>query len=148
MLISFIASLTLCIFARPLFSLFTDNAEVLALGQKIMFIELFLEQGRAVNICFVRCLQTAGDIRFPVTIGILSTWIVAVGLGWVLGVGLQLGIVGILVRHGGLMNACGLYSLFCGGAPAAGDRKILSSSLKKPPHRGGSIFKRTRHVRQ
>lgn len=95
MLISFLASLTLCVFARPLFSMFTDNAEVIALGQKIMFIELFLEQGRAVNICFVRCLQTAGDIRFPVTIGILSTWIVAVGLSWVLGVGLQLGIVGI-----------------------------------------------------
>lgn len=95
MLISFIASLSLCLFARPLLSLFTDSAEVLALGQKIMFVELFLEQGRAVNICFVRCLQTAGDIRFPVTIGILSTWIVAVGLSWLFGVVLGFGIVGI-----------------------------------------------------
>lgn len=95
MLISFMASLLLFLLARPLFSLFTDSAEVVELGRKIMLVEILLEQGRAVNICFVRCLQTAGDIRFPVTIGILSTWIVAVGLSWVFGIRLGWGIVGI-----------------------------------------------------
>lgn len=95
MLISFMASLLLFLLARPLFSLFTDSAEVIELGRKIMLVEILLEQGRAVNICFVRCLQTAGDIRFPVTIGILSTWIVAVGLSWVFGIRLGWGIVGI-----------------------------------------------------
>ena len=95
MLSSFVASLILLLFSDFFFSLFTSSPEVLKMGKTILFIDLFLEQGRAVNICFVRCLQTAGDIKFPVTLGIFSTWIIAVGLAYILGVVMNLGLAGI-----------------------------------------------------
>ena len=95
MLFSYAASLILLLFSDFFFSLFTSSPEVLKMGKTILFIDLFLEQGRAVNICFVRCLQTAGDIKFPVTLGIFSTWIIAVGLAYVFGVVMDMGLAGI-----------------------------------------------------
>ena len=51
--------------------------------------------GRSVNIVMVRHLQAAGDVRFPVVLGIVCQWAVAVGLGWLLGVHLGMGLVGL-----------------------------------------------------
>lgn len=71
------------------------RAGILTLGKKVMTVEILLELGRAVNLVVVRSLQTAGDIRFPVVIGIISQWSLAVGCGWLLSVPVGLGLVGI-----------------------------------------------------
>lgn len=76
---------------------FTDDPQVLALGKTILFIEIFLEIGRAVNIVMVRALQAAGDIKTPVTVGIVCMWSIAVGLAYFFGVVLELGLVGIWI---------------------------------------------------
>ena len=62
-----------------------------------MLVEFALEIGRAVNIVMVRGLTTAGDVWFPVTVGIFSQWLVAVLGGWALGDLLGLGLVGIWI---------------------------------------------------
>lgn len=95
MFITLCASLVLYFGSDLFFGLFTDNPEILKLGKTIMLIDLFLEQGRAINICFVRCLQTTGDIKFPVTLGIFSTWLIAVGLAYLFGVVMGMGLVGV-----------------------------------------------------
>ena len=88
-------SLLMYLAAGPLFGLFTQDARVIALGKTVMLIEVFLEIGRAFNIVLVRALQAAGDVRFPVAVGIASQWAVAVGLGYVLGVRMGLGLAGM-----------------------------------------------------
>ena len=88
-------SLLMYLAAGPLFGLFTKDARVIALGKTVMLIEVFLEIGRAFNIVLVRALQAAGDVRFPVAVGIASQWAVAVGLGYVLGVRLGMGLAGM-----------------------------------------------------
>lgn len=70
---------------------------ILELGKNILLIEIFLELGRSFNIVFVRCLQTAGDIKFPVAMSILFSWVFTVGLGYVLGIVLELGLIGIWI---------------------------------------------------
>ena len=95
MLVSLAVATVLCVLSRPIFGIFTSDPEVIQLGATIMLIEIFLEWGRSVNIVMVRCLQAAGDIRFPVTLGILSAWIVAVLGGYLTGVVAGLGLVGI-----------------------------------------------------
>ena len=60
-----------------------------------MFVEIFLEIGRTINIIMVSSLQAAGDIKFPVTLGIISNWTVAVVLSYVFGIVLDFGLVGI-----------------------------------------------------
>ena len=62
-----------------------------------MFIEIFLEIGRCANLTFVRSLQATGDIKFPTIVGIISMWTVAVGLGYLLGIKGNLGLVGLWI---------------------------------------------------
>lgn len=80
-----------------LFSIFTSNPEVIALGKTIMFVDIFLELGRAVNIVLVRGLQTAGDSLYPIILCVVFAWIIAFGGGYILAVEFQLGLVGIWI---------------------------------------------------
>lgn len=88
-------AVVMALLGGPLFSLFTSDPRILALGRQILWIEVLLEVGRSVNIVMVRHLQAAGDVRFPVVLGIVCQWAVAVGLGWLLGVHLGMGLVGL-----------------------------------------------------
>lgn len=88
-------SILLLLFARPLYSLFTKDGEILALCGLIMLIDLPLELGRQVNTIVGHCLQSCGDIRFPTTICVVSAWLTAVGGGFVLGHICGLGLVGV-----------------------------------------------------
>lgn len=80
-----------------IFSLFTSDLEVHQLGKTIMFVDIFLEMGRAVNMCMVMALNAAGDVKAPITIGIIFMWSVSVLGGWFFGVHLLWGLVGIWV---------------------------------------------------
>lgn len=90
-------SILLFIFAEPLFSLFTSDPVVITLGKQVLFVEIFLEAGRAVNMTMVRSLQACGDITFPVTLGIFSQWVVSVGLSYLFGIAMNLGVVGVWI---------------------------------------------------
>lgn len=96
-LISFIISLLLYLFCKPLFGLFISDPQVLEQCRTIMLIEIVLEQGRAVNIVLVRALQAAGDIRFPILLSLVAVWTLAVGGGWLLGIALGWGLAGIWI---------------------------------------------------
>lgn len=87
----------LWVIATPLYGIFSSDERVLALGAQIMAVEVFLEVGRSFNIVLVRNLQAVGDVKFPVLIGIFSQWVIAVGVGYLLGVVLNWGLVGLWV---------------------------------------------------
>lgn len=95
MLSSLVASTIIVLFSDFFFGLFSSDPEVLKMGKMVMMIDLVLEQGRALNICFVRCLQAAGDIKFPVMMGVISAWLVAVLFSYIFGVVCGLGLVGV-----------------------------------------------------
>lgn len=95
--ISLSVSIVLYFCSDLLFGIFTDNPEVIALGRKIMLIEIALEIGRAVNIMLVRSSQAAGDVNFPIAISIIHVWLIAVGLGFVFSRVFNMGLVGIWI---------------------------------------------------
>ena len=70
---------------------------VLELSKTILLIDVALEIGRAVNLVMTRCLATVGDINLPVTITIMMEWAVEVGFGYLFGVHLGYGLVGIWI---------------------------------------------------
>ncbi|WP_291237378.1 MATE family efflux transporter, partial [Frisingicoccus sp.] len=43
------------VFGYPILGVFTDNPDMLALGKQILFIDIFLEFGRAINILMTKC---------------------------------------------------------------------------------------------
>lgn len=96
-LVTFSMAVTIWLISGNLFSLFTSNEEIISLGKTILFIDIFLEIGRACNIVFVRALQTAGDSIYPIIICIIFSWVLALGLGYVLAVPLEMGLVGIWI---------------------------------------------------
>ena len=93
--ISLLLATSLALFAQPLYGLFSSDPQVIALGQKVLWVEVLLELGRCFNIVLVRNLQAVGDVAFPVAVGICSQWVIGVGIAYLLGVYWGLGLVGV-----------------------------------------------------
>ena len=72
MLVTLIVSGSIFIFSDYILGIFTTNSEMLRLGKQILFIDIFLELGRTVNMVTIRGMQASGDIGFPVMVGIVS----------------------------------------------------------------------------
>lgn len=77
--------------------LFTDNTEIISLGQKIMFICIFLEIGRTTNLVVINSMRAAGDIKFPTYLGMASMWGVSVLFGFIFGIVLDMRLIGIWI---------------------------------------------------
>ncbi|WP_375749889.1 MATE family efflux transporter [Vibrio sp. HN007] len=94
----FIVSLTIAIviylLREPFLNLFTDDQEIVALTGTLIFASIFLEGGRVFNLIFISALKGAGDVKFPVQMGILSMWGIGVFMAYVLGLNLGYGVVG------------------------------------------------------
>ena len=85
------------VFGYPILGIFTDNPEMLQLGKQILFIDIFLEFGRAINILMTKCLISVGEIKLPICVGITFHWAVALLLSYIFGAVLHLGLQGVWV---------------------------------------------------
>lgn len=105
-------SLFLVIFGPTILTLFTDNQAVIDLARIIFIIDVFVEQGRVFNIVLVNATKGAGDVYFPAMMGMISMWIIGVGLAYVLGVHYGLGLIGIWIAFAIDENFRGLILLW------------------------------------
>ena len=80
---------------RHTLGLFTENQNIIALGQKIMIVDIILEIGRCLNLTFVNSLKAAGAYVFPLVAGIVCNWGLGLTTGYAVGVALGLGVAGI-----------------------------------------------------
>ncbi len=85
------------VFCRFTLRIFTDNADIIALGQQIMIVDIFIETGRCLNMTFVNSLKAAGAYMFPLAAGILCNWGLGLTTGYTAGVVLGLGVAGIFI---------------------------------------------------
>ncbi len=88
-------SLLTALFGKQIFSFLSPNPEVIRMGVLVLWIDVVLEIGRAVNITSVNSLIASGDVFFPFWTGVIVMWGVATLLSYVLGVHLGWGLVGI-----------------------------------------------------
>ena len=109
--VSFIMSIIVLVISYPLFSLLmkpavndptinVNNVTVAYCGLTAVFcllINVVLEQGRATNLIYVKGLETAGDIAFPVISSILTSWVFTVGVSALLCLVFDLGIYGAFI---------------------------------------------------
>ena len=87
--LSFITAL----FGTHILSMLTSDQWIITTGAAILWIEVLLENGRALNFFGVNALRSAGDIYFPVIIGIIVMWGVQVVGSYVLGITLGWGLI-------------------------------------------------------
>jgi Na+-driven multidrug efflux pump len=90
----------LCLVRKPVFGLFTSDQQILTLGTSVLLTNFILEAGRSRNLVLVNALRAAGDVRFPLYIGIVSMWLFSVGFSWLLGIQLGWGLHGIWIALG------------------------------------------------
>ena len=99
MRLSILVSLVLsCVWAASghfIFSMLTDNQEIIKMGVTIMMVDIIVEIGRAVNIYATNALRSAGDVNFPFYVGVAVQWTVSVGFSYLLGIYWGWGLVGM-----------------------------------------------------
>ncbi len=95
MVLSVSISVVLYLNSDFIFGLVTDDPFIHELGRQILAIEILLEVGRSLNIVLVRALIGVGDVKTPVTMNIISSWVVAVGGSWLFGIHFGWGLVGM-----------------------------------------------------
>ncbi|EPS3399551.1 MATE family efflux transporter [Vibrio vulnificus] len=75
-------------------TLFTHQPEILMLAGSLVMGSIVLEAGRVFNLIFISALKGAGDIKFPVQMGILSMWGLCVVFSYLLGIHWGYGVFG------------------------------------------------------
>ncbi len=83
------------ILCRYTLGIFTQNQNIIALGQLIMIADIFVEIGRCLNMTFVSSLKAAGAYIFPFIAGLVCNWGLGLTTGYLVGVVLGIGVVGI-----------------------------------------------------
>lgn len=109
---SVIIAIVFNIFSYQLFSIFTDDQEIISKGRQVLLVFVFLEIGRAFNLVVIGSLRAVGDVKFPVYVGICTMWGFGALGGFILGVVLNMGVVGIVI--GTALDECirGVIMLF------------------------------------
>ena len=97
MIVTLTGSAILALSGESILNAFTDNQEIITMGCWVLFIDWFLEIGRTSNIFAVGTLRATGDAVYPVIIGIIFQWSIAVGLSYIIGIPLGYGLVGMWV---------------------------------------------------
>lgn len=92
-----VAMVPLQLFHRSLLGTFSTDPEILGLASTVLTIALVHEPGRNFNTVFIPSLKGAGDVRFPVMMGMISMWGIGVAGAWLLGIRLGWGLPGIWV---------------------------------------------------
>lgn len=78
-----------------IFTLLTENPEIIYLGTTILWIDVILEIGRPINIVYVNTLQSAGDVNYPFYVGLIFMWSIAVVMAYFVGISMGFGILGM-----------------------------------------------------
>lgn len=100
MMASTLTSLIIALIGSPLLQTFTNDPEIIAVGLPVLWAIVFVEPGRAMNIVLMSSLKSAGDVKFPVIIGMISMWGIAVCLSYLLGIHYHLGLLGVWLAQG------------------------------------------------
>ena len=96
---AFVTTSVVCLLRKPIMNIFTTNLDILEASLKIFPLMIVLEMGRVFNIVIINSLHAAGDIKFPMFIGISFVFTIAVLFSYILGISLGWGLAGIWIAN-------------------------------------------------
>lgn len=83
-LIAAIVNLILALLGRLLVSIFTKDPEITAIVTQLLFFQILLDPMRVANEILVNSLNVLKDVKFPVIVGIVTTYILVIPLSYLL----------------------------------------------------------------
>ncbi len=95
--VNLLACLLLLGFSRPILSLFTHQEQIMAMAIGVFIVNIFQEEARAVSQIYEYALRATGDILFAMVGILISCWINGVGVSYLLGIKLGLGLTGVWI---------------------------------------------------
>lgn len=93
--LALILSIIMSFFRGPILSIFPMANNVFLLCSSLVLFSILLEPGRTFNLIFISGLKGAGDVDFPVKMGIVSMWGIGIVFAFLFGIVFKLGVVGI-----------------------------------------------------
>ena len=96
---AFVTTSLVFLFRNPIMSIFTTNPDILKASLKIFPLMILVEMGRVFNIVIINSLHAAGDIKFPMFMGITCVFTVAVLFSYLFGISLGWGLAGIWLAN-------------------------------------------------
>ncbi len=96
---SFIVCLLTFIFSEPIIRIFTSDPDIISIAKIVIFVDIFLEIGRAVNMILVGSLNASGDVKFPLFCSLIVLWLVSLPFSYLLAVSFHLGLVGVWIAY-------------------------------------------------
>ena len=97
MAITLVISTTFIFLRYSLIGIFTEDPMIIKIGAAVLLIDIFVEIGRTANLVIIQSLKAAGDVNFPVIVGIFSMWLISTLGAYVFGIHFELGLVGIWI---------------------------------------------------
>lgn len=88
LIFAFVTTSLVFLFRKSIMSIFTTNPDILKASLKIFPLMILLEMGRVFNIVIINSLHAAGDIKFPMFMGITCVFTVAVLFSYLFGISL------------------------------------------------------------
>lgn len=92
-LIAAAVNLILALFGRFLVGIFTKDPEITAIVSQLLFFQILLDPMRVANEILVNSLNVLKDVKFPVIVGIITTYALVIPLAYLfvtkLGMGLR-----------------------------------------------------------
>lgn len=95
LIISSVILIVFYIFKEQIMDALNLTSELKDVMRPLFTLSLFLETGRAFNITMVANLRASGDARYPFYLGIIFMWGVSLPVGYLCGIHLGYGIVGV-----------------------------------------------------
>lgn len=86
-----------CLLCPFTLKLFNCDAQTLVLVRQILMVGIFLEIGRTTNLVVIGSMKAAGDVLFPVFVGMAVMWGVGISVGYSCGVLFSIGVAGVFM---------------------------------------------------
>lgn len=95
--VSVLIAATNCLICPVTLKIFNCDAQTIGLVRQILMVGILLEIGRTTNLVVIGSMKAAGDVLFPVFVGIAVMWGVGITVGYSCGVLLSLGVAGVFM---------------------------------------------------
>ncbi len=91
-IITLLLSLLIALNGRTIMGFLTSDPAIISLACTILWIDVLVETGRAINIYATNALRATGDVNFPFYVGLVTMWTLQVLGGYIFGIMLGFGI--------------------------------------------------------